>query len=83
MYYFLQICDKSVTGVINKLQHDLSNTISWFNPLVANPAKFQLMPLGSNLQNSDIILVCNGVVRQATDTVIILLGVAFNSLVVN
>ena len=76
----LSACDKSIEGVIDKLQHDLGHTISWFdlNLLVANPAKFQLMLLGSNLQNSDISLNCNGIVIQATDTVT-LLGITFDS----
>ena len=76
----LSACDKSIEGVIDKLQHDLGHTISWFdlNLLVANPAKFQLMLLGSNLQNSDISLNCNGIVIQATNTVT-LLGMTFDS----
>ena len=54
--------------------------ILWFdsNLLVANPAKFQLMFLGPNIDNNKLSLTCNGMTINATDTVT-LLGITFDS----
>ena len=45
--------------------------ILWFdsNLLVANPAKFQLMFLGPNINNNKLSLACNGMTINATETV--------------
>ena len=76
----LSACDKRVAKVVDKLQQDLSHMIFWFdsNLLVANPAKFQLMFLGPNIDNNELSLKCNGITINATDTVT-LLGITFDS----
>ena len=55
--------------------------IFWFdsNLLVTNPAKFQLMFLGpNNIDNNELLLKCNGITINATDTVT-LLGITFDN----
>ena len=69
----------TISIVLKKLQNDLAILTSWFesNCLVANPAKFQMMLLGKNIDNSKISIKCQNINVQAKESVL-LLGIIFD-----
>ena len=61
---------RTITEVNYKLENDMINTLTWFksNHMVANPAKFQLMFLGTR-NKIDLCLDINGRTSRSTSSV--------------
>ena len=49
----IYVCDKSIDTVIVKLKDDVQKNLDWsnLNGMCANPAKFQMMFLGLEINN--------------------------------
>lgn len=73
----LYSCAYTLQSVISDLEYDMSRSLSWFkmNQLVANPAKFQFMFLGTNTKS--LILHIGGIKIKSTSYVK-LLGVSID-----
>ena len=60
-------CDRVIDNVIVKLEEDLQKILDWFkeNGMCANPAKFQIMFLGLNINNSLCLNIDGQRVKQS------------------
>ncbi len=71
-------CDPSIENVLRHLNNDIDISLNWFksNFMVANPAKFQVIFLGTGINITGLNI--NGKFVEATDTVK-LLGVTLDN----
>ena len=55
----LYACDNDIKKILEKLTRDTNRILEWFshNSMIANPAKFQLMFLGKNLNYDELFLI--------------------------